>query len=115
MTDECEFCAIAAGELDADLVALRTEQVFIAPAAEDRGAHARAGPDGLTRAGSQRYRQLPQQRRPRPMDNRVTSADGLAYDYQRLPECLIRVHDHYVRSPFQVRHAGTNSASVGCG
>jgi hypothetical protein len=26
MTAECEFCAIAAGELDADLVALRTEQ-----------------------------------------------------------------------------------------
>ena len=30
--DECTFCPIAAGEIDADLVALRTERVFVIPA-----------------------------------------------------------------------------------
>ena len=30
--DECVFCPIAAGEVDADLVALRTDHVFVIPA-----------------------------------------------------------------------------------
>jgi histidine triad (HIT) family protein len=30
--DECTFCPIAGGEIDADLVALRTAQVFVIPA-----------------------------------------------------------------------------------
>jgi histidine triad (HIT) family protein len=30
--DECVFCPIAAGEIDTDLVALRTAQVFVIPA-----------------------------------------------------------------------------------
>jgi len=30
--DECTFCPIAAGEIDAGLVALRTERVFVIPA-----------------------------------------------------------------------------------
>jgi hypothetical protein len=30
--DECTFCPIAAGEIDTDLVALRTARVFVIPA-----------------------------------------------------------------------------------
>jgi len=30
--NECTFCPIAAGDVDADLVAIRTEQVFVIPA-----------------------------------------------------------------------------------
>lgn len=30
--DHCDFCAIASGEVDADLVALRTGRVFVIPA-----------------------------------------------------------------------------------
>lgn len=30
--DECTFCPVAAAEVDADLVAVRTEQVFVVPA-----------------------------------------------------------------------------------
>lgn len=33
---ECDFCAIASGEVDRDLVAFRSEQVFVLPAMRQR-------------------------------------------------------------------------------
>ncbi|WP_111830894.1 HIT family protein [Actinomadura madurae] len=36
MTDECPFCAMGSGEMDRDLIPLRTEQVFVSLARKQR-------------------------------------------------------------------------------
>lgn len=39
MTDECPFCAIGSGRTDQDLVAYRTDRVFVLPALNQRPAN----------------------------------------------------------------------------
>jgi histidine triad (HIT) family protein len=37
--DKCDFCAISTGEADADLVAYRSENVFVVPALQQRASN----------------------------------------------------------------------------
>ncbi|MEP7022867.1 MAG: HIT family protein [Actinomycetota bacterium] len=61
--DQCVFCPIAIGEVDADLVILRTEQVFALPALRQRPhnhGHVLLLPVDAARRG--RIDRLPEQR-----------------------------------------------------